>query len=199
MQNMLLEVKSVRRCDNGHTCNLIANGRKVAFIAPGIFEWTNYSKKVDVLTWFAARAGSKAKQLQPTELKDGWESEIPDHRLEDAKHEATETALHQWVILHFKAYEITQRCKFTVMSLGSKGEILDWGISPDSLHPTRLGDNWESQLSGCDSGSGKAKGSGYSRSRSSSSTLLNKLSMPEIVRLLEQKLKPTPRRKRAKV
>lgn len=199
MQNMLLEVKSVRRCDNGHTCNLIANGRKVAFIAPGIFEWINYSKKVDVLTWFAARAGSKAKQLQPTELKDGWESEIPDHRLEDARHEATETALHQWVILHFKAYEITQRCKFTVMSLGSKGEILDWGISPDSLHPTRLGDNWESQLSGCSSSFSRVKSGSSGRSRSASSTLLNKLSMSEVVKLLEQRSKPPARRKRAKV
>ena len=46
MQNLLLEVKSVRRCEGGHTCNLTANGRKVAFIGPSIFEWTSYSKKI---------------------------------------------------------------------------------------------------------------------------------------------------------
>ncbi len=134
MQNILLEVKSVRRCENGHTCNLIANGKKVAFIGPDIFEWSGYSKKVDVLTYFAARRDLKLKDPQPVELKDGWESQIPHHKLDDARHEATEVALRKWITLHFKAYEIVQRCKFTVISLGSKGEILDWGISPKSSY-----------------------------------------------------------------
>lgn len=169
MQNILLEVKSVRRCENGHTCNLIANGRKVAFVGPGIFEWLNYSKKVDVLTWFASRSGTDVQQLQPVELKDGWESETPDYRLDDARHEMTETALHEWIILHFKAYEIIQRCKFTVMSIGAKGEILDWSISPKSSY--RLSD---------------------------ASKPLNGLSMPEIVNVLQSRTKPVSRQKRLK-
>lgn len=165
MQNLLLEVKSVRRCEGGHTCNLSANGRKVAFIAPGIFEWTNYSKKIDVLTWFASRKASKAEEIQPVELKEGWESEIADYKMNDARHEINETALHEWIQLHFVAYEITQRCKTTLMTLGNKGEIFDWGIAPGG------------------------KGDSLKRVAASrfSSKLLNGLSMSELVKVLEEK------------
>lgn len=165
MQNILLEVKSLRRCEGGHTCNLVANGRKVAFIAPGIFEWTAYSKKIDVLTWFASRKQAKAAEIRPIELKEGWESRIPDHRMDDAKHEMTETSLHKWIQLHFVAYEIAQRCKTTLMTLGGKGEILDWGIAPggtsDTLRRVAAG--------------------------RSSSKLLNGLSVAELVGLMEER------------
>lgn len=128
--NLLLEVKSIRRCQGGHTCNLIANGRKVAFIAPEIFEWTNYSKKVDVLTWFSGKKIATLDNVEPVELKEGWESNTPDHKMDEAKHEATEDALLSWIKLHFIAYEIVQRCKATVMTLGTGGAILDWGVPP---------------------------------------------------------------------
>lgn len=164
---LLLEVKSVRRCEGGHTCNLIANGRKAAFIAPGIFEWTNYSKKVDVLTWFASRKASRVEEIQPVELKEGWESSIPDHKMDDARYEVTETALHEWIQLHFVAYEITQRCKTTLMTLGNKGEILDWGIAPGS------------------------KADSLKRVAASrfSSELLNGLSTTQLVEIMEAKMK----------
>lgn len=165
MQNILLEVKSLRRCEGGHTCNLIANGRKVAFIAPGVLEWTNYLKKVDVLTWFASRKQTKIKDIEPVELKEGWESNIPDHRMDDARYQMTETALHEWVQLHFVAYEIVQRCKTTLMTLGGKGEILDWGIAPGASSDTMK----------------HVAASGHS------SKLLNGLSMPELVRLMEER------------
>jgi len=167
MQNMLLEVKSVRRCEGGHTCNLIANGRKVAFVGPDILEWTSYSKKVDVLTWYASKESLKVAELQPVELKEGWESKIPDHKLDDARHDMTEAALHEWIELHFMAFELLQRCKNVLMTLGHKGEILDWGISPKS--PTNT-----------------LKGVAASRF---SSKLLNGLSMPELVKVLEARLK----------
>lgn len=164
--NLLLEVKSVRRCEGGHTCNLVANGRKVAFIAPGIFEWTNYSKKIDVLIWFASRKGN-AQDPQPKELKHGWESQIPDHKMDDARHEATETALHEWIQLHFLAYEIVQRSKYTLMTLGAKGEVLDWGIPPGNA-------------------TNALKRAAASRF---SSKVLNGLSMVELVKLMEKKTK----------
>lgn len=129
--NLLLEVKAIRRCDGGHTCNLVANGRKVAFIAPGIFEWTaSYSRKNDVLTWFAGKKDIKRKEVEPKELKDGWESKVPDHKLDEEKNDITETALHEWILLHFTAYEIVQRCKITTLTVGGKGEILDWQMPP---------------------------------------------------------------------
>lgn len=165
--NLLLEVKSVRRCEGGHTCNLVANGRKVAFIAPGIFEWTNYSKKVDVLTWFASKNKTKIKEIRPVELKEGWESKVPDHRMDDARHTVAETALHEWIRLHFVAYEITQRCKTTLMTLGGKGEILDWGIAPG----------------------GKADSLKHVAASRFSSELLNGLSIPELVKIMEEKMK----------
>ena len=167
MQNLLLEVKTVRRCEGGHTCNLVANGRKVAFIGPDIFEWTNYSKKVDVLTWYASKGSLDAPELQPTELKEGWESQIADHKLDDARQDMTETALHEWVKLHFLAFELLQRCKHTVMTLGDKGEVLDWRIPPSNASSTlkRIAtDRFTSRL-------------------------LNGLSMSELVKVLEEKQK----------
>jgi hypothetical protein len=136
MQNLLLEVKSIRRCEGGHTCNLISNGKKVAFIGPDIFEWTSYSKKVDVLTWYASKGALKAAELKPVELKQGWESQIADHKLDDARQDLTEAALHEWIEMHFLAFELVQRCKNVLMTLGYKGEILDWGIPPGNATDT---------------------------------------------------------------
>lgn len=156
---MLLEVKSVRRCEGGHTCNLVANGRKVAFIAPGIFEWTSFSKKVDVLAWFASREG-RIEELRPVRLEQGWESKIPDHKIDEVKNEITEAKLQEWIQLHFLAYEITQKCKSTLMSLSKKGEIFDWrGSAADS--------------------------SLRAAAKQAGSKILNGLLMPEIVKLVE--------------
>lgn len=132
MQNMLLEVKAIRRCNGGHTCNLVANSRKVAFIAPGVFEWTNYSKKIDVLTWFASKKKAKIAEIKPVELKQGWESKIPDYKMDDERYNAVEGQLLEWIRLYFTAYEIAQRCKSTLITLGHKGELLDWCLSPKS-------------------------------------------------------------------
>ncbi|CAB4147543.1 hypothetical protein UFOVP431_35 [uncultured Caudovirales phage] len=167
MQNLLLEVKSVRRCEGGHTCNLNVNGKKVAFIGPGIFEWTSHPRRIDVLTWYATKEGLKVAELQPVELKEGWESQVPDHKFDDARHDATEASLHEWIKLHFVAFELLQRCRYVLMTLGNKGEILDWGIPPGNA-----------------SESLKRVAAGRPSLR-----LLNGLSMPELVRLLEEKKK----------
>jgi hypothetical protein len=167
MQNLLLEVKTIRRCEGGHTCNLVSNGRKVAFIGPDIFEWTNYSKKVDVLTWYAGKGSLKAAELKPVELKEGWESQIADHKLDDAKQDLTETALHEWIEMHFVAFELVQRCKHVLMTLGHKGEILDWGIPPGNATDTLK----------------RVAGERFS------SKLLNGLSISELVKVLEGRRK----------
>lgn len=167
MPNLLLEVKSIRRCEGGHTCNLIANGRKVAFIGPDIFEWTNYSKKVDVLTWYASKGSLDVPELQPTELKEGWQSQIADYNLDNAKQDMTEKTLHEWIELHFLAFELLQRCKNVLMTLGRKGEVLDWGIPPSSSTDTLK----------------RVAASRFS------SKLLNGLSMSELVKILEERAK----------
>jgi hypothetical protein len=167
MQNLLLEVKTIRRCEGGHTCNLTANGRKVAFIGPSIFEWTNYSKKVDVLTWYASKGTLKAAELKPVELREGWESQIADHKLDDARQDLTETALHEWIEMHFVAFELVQRCKHVLMTLGHKGEILDWGIPPGNATDTLK----------------RVAGERFS------SKLLNGLSISELVKVLEGRRK----------
>lgn len=132
MKNLLVEVRAIRRCEGGHTCNLVANGRKVAFIAPGIFEWTNYSARTDVVNWFAARKKLKVAELKPKELKDGWEQKEPDYKNE-ARDERVEALLLEWIKLHFIAYEVTQACKHSVLTVGHRGELLDWQISPKNL------------------------------------------------------------------
>ena len=167
MQNLLLEVKSIRRCEGGHTCNLTANGRKVAFIGPGIFEWTSDSKRMGVVSWYASKEKLQVEELQPVELKEGWESRVPDHKFNDLKDDATEAALHEWVKLHFVAYELLQRCKNVLMTLGRKGEILDWGIPPGNATDTLK----------------RVAASRFS------SKLLNGLSIQELVKVLEERKK----------
>jgi hypothetical protein len=171
MQNLLVEVKAIRRCDGGHTCNLVVNGRRVAFIAPGILEWSSFSKRTDVLAWFAQKNNIKRKELEPMVLGQGWESKIPDHKLDDAKDELTETAVLEWVSLHVMAYEVAQRCKKTVMTIGRDGEILDWRIPPSN-----------------------AANAGLDQSciEKTGSILLNGCSATEIVSLLESKRKVLP-------
>lgn len=128
--DILIEVRGVRRCSGGHTCSINVNGRRAAFVAPGILEWTNFSKKTDVLLWFSKKKNLKIPHLSPVALGKGWESQVPDHKMQDAKDQATETLLLEWISLHFQAYEIKQRCKYTVMTINDKGQIFDWRISP---------------------------------------------------------------------
>lgn len=167
MQNLLLEVKSVRRCEGGHTCNLNVNGKKVAFIGPGIFEWNSHPRRIDVLTWYASKEGLKVAELRPVELKEGWESQVPDHKFDDARHDATEVSLHEWIKLHFVAFELLQRCRNVLMTLGDEGRILDWGIPPGNASENL-----------------KRMAAGQFNHKP-----LNGLSMSELVRLLEEKKK----------
>ena len=167
MQNLLLEVKSIRRCEGGHTCSLTANGRKVAFIGPDIFEWTSDSKRMGVVGWYASKEKLQVKELQPVELKEGWQSQIPDHKFNDLKDDATEAALHEWIKMHFLAFELLQRCKNVLMTLGHKGEILDWGIPPGNATDTLK----------------------RVAAERFSSKLLNGLSISELVKVLEDRRK----------
>jgi hypothetical protein len=131
-RKLLLEVRNIRRCEDGHTCNLVANGRRVAFVGPGIFEWSTNSAKVDVIDWFSAQNNIKGQPLQPKELKDGWEAKEPEYRI-DKKEEETERRIIQWVNTHIKAWEIWERCKKTIITLSSSGAIYDWEVSPKLL------------------------------------------------------------------
>lgn len=132
MRNLLVEVRSIRRCEGGHTCNLVANGKKVAFIAPGIFEWTNHSQMIDVLDWSATVFNSKPKEIKPVELKEGWENFTPDYK-NNTQQEEAQAKLQKWIRIHIQAYEITQRCKSTVICISSCGSLMDLEISPKLL------------------------------------------------------------------
>ena len=69
--------------------------------------------------------------------------------------------------MHFLAFELLQRCKNVLMTLGRKGEILDWGIPPSSSADT-------------------LKRVAVDRF---SSKLLNGLSISELVKILEARRK----------
>lgn len=129
MRNILLEVRNVRRCEGGHTCNLVANGRKVAFIGPDIFEWSNNSQMVDVLEWYAAKQGTKLND-KPVKLEEGWENKVPDYKVD--RYEGTQLKLLAWIKLHFLAHEVKQRCKEFVICLDGLGDFFQFNFSEKS-------------------------------------------------------------------
>jgi hypothetical protein len=130
MKNILLEVKGIRRCEGGYACSLYANGRKVAFVGPGILEWSSHSKMVDVLEWFADKCSIKISH-EPTKLGDNWENKVPDHK--NNPYERTEERLVQWVGRHILASEIVKRCKTSVLCLDDLGEFYEYPWSEKEM------------------------------------------------------------------
>jgi hypothetical protein len=165
VRNLLLEVRNVRRCEGGHTCNLVANGRKVAFIGPDIFEWSSHSVKVDVIEWFAAKRGMKIEPPKPERLKDGWESKVPEYK-HDEKEQQVEKAILKWTGFYVKAYEIKERCKKFAVAISSHAEIYQWPVSVKSLERYGLTANMKNE----------------------GLHLANDLSMEEIAKMLEASL-----------
>lgn len=137
MSNFILEVRAVRRCTGGHTCNLIANGKKVAFIGPGIFEWCNHSKMVEILEWFSKTKKAVSISKVPTELEEGWESKIPDHKQND-KENAAQAKLLLLVKCYIEAYEVKKRGKEELFGVNIEGKIVSDGYSPSLLKDNRL-------------------------------------------------------------
>lgn len=136
---LLLEVKNIRPCAGGHSCNLSANGRKVAFIAPDILEWTSHSKMVDVLEAFALQFGlKKAGDVQPKILKDGWEREVPDYKIGDLNAEQVEAELLRWINYHIQAYEIVKRCKNVLIAIDKDGSLVEFNCSQQTIRSAYL-------------------------------------------------------------
>jgi hypothetical protein len=165
MRNLLLEVRSVRRCEGGHTCNLVANGRRVAFIGPDIFEWSSNSAKVDVIDWFAAKKELGHETPKPQKLKEGWENEVPDYKNDD-KEKKVQKQILKWIGFHVQAYEIKERCKRCVIAISSYAEIFQWNVSPQMLKRYQKDGFIDSTMQ-----------------------IANNLSTEEIVKLLEQRSK----------
>lgn len=130
-RNFLLQVRAIKPCPGGHTCNLIANGRKVAFIAPGIFEWSSHSIKVDVLDYYAE--ANQIKASDPVVLEDGWTTKKPLYDTSD-RQEKAEQAILKWINGCIKkqslAKSIKDRCKSTVMTMLASGAIIDYCRPP---------------------------------------------------------------------
>lgn len=130
MRNILLEVKSIRRCEGGHTASLVANGRKVAFIAPDILEWVNHSQRVDVLEWFATKHNIRLS-TEPVKLKEGWEKAVPDYK--EDRYDSVEKRLTEWIDRHFLAQEVIERCKVSVLCLDDLGEFYEYPWSEKAM------------------------------------------------------------------
>lgn len=134
MRNLLLEVRNVRRCEGGHSCHLTANGRKVAFIAPDIFEWSSDSARADVSDWWARTKGEKLEPPKSQQLKEGWESEVPDHKYSfNAEEEKIKRQILKWVRFHIQAFEIKERCKHSIISITSHASIYQWDVPPKRI------------------------------------------------------------------
>lgn len=121
---LLVEVKGIRLCEGGYSCTVNANNKRACFIAPGIVEWASYSKKVDVLSWFAkTKCASVLRKpvVLSVSTENPWESIIPDHKLEEAKTQEVERYFLRWVIFHFIAWDAFQRYKMVEMTVNTSG------------------------------------------------------------------------------
>lgn len=124
-RKFLLQVRSIKVCQGGHTCNLIANGRKVAFIAPGIFEWSSHGIRLDVLGYFAKE--HNIKPPEPEVLADGWTTKLPLYNgADDYAH--VEVSLLKWINTFIENLELAkavkQLCGSTVLTV-KDGLIVD--------------------------------------------------------------------------
>lgn len=131
MKNFILEVKNIKPCPGGHSCSLTANGKKVAYIAPGIMEWSNHNAMVDVLEFYGAQL--ELKNVGPIELEADWmEKEAPSRKKLQMQAEA-EQMLTKWirgyVDRYLKAKRIKEECKQTVlvgMMVNDKLRLIDF-------------------------------------------------------------------------
>lgn len=127
MKNFLLEVRNIKECEGGYSCILAANGKKVAFIAPDIFEWSSYSSMNDIVEFYLSKVGKSSK---PEELSGDWMSSDSPHSRSD-KVEKAQAELRSWVDgiakKTLKAKAIKELCKTKVLTISS-GRLLDWKI-----------------------------------------------------------------------
>lgn len=117
MKNFILEVKNIKPCPGGHSCSLTANGKKVAYIAPEVLEWSSHNAMVDVLEFYGAQL--ELKNVGPIELEADWmERDAPSRKKLQMQAEA-EQKLVQWIHgymdRYLKAKRIKERCKQTVL------------------------------------------------------------------------------------
>jgi hypothetical protein len=141
IRNFILEVRNIKKCPGGFSCNLSANGRKVAYVAPDIFEWTSHRIMVDVLEFYGSRLN--LKNTGPVELEADWmEKEGPSEKKLDMQ-EIAKSRLREWIDAYVKHYllakKIKERCKETIL-VGSRCDsymtIIDYYSSPKNLSIT---------------------------------------------------------------
>lgn len=136
--HFVLEVKAIKPCPGGHSCNLIANGRKVAYIAPNVFEWANHRAMVDVLEFYGQTVGLDG--VGPMQLEDGWmEKDAPSKKKLQMQEKAQEN-LAIWVSdcirRHSEAKRIMEECKKTVLTgcmVNGRLSVTDMYKCPSSI------------------------------------------------------------------
>lgn len=169
-KSFVLEIKSIKKCPGGYSCNLTANGKKVAYVAPDVFEWTSHRAMVDVLEFYGRKINLPG--IGPAELEDGWmEKNAPSKKkldMQDAAQRAIADWVRGYVIKYNKAKAIKDRCKETVLTVlqsGSIATIIDYYIHPCILKNPRYRKELQDRLI-------------------DSETILNLLSIDEIMEIV---------------
>lgn len=134
--SIYVEVRGMRPCDGGYTCTISVNGKRAAYVAPGVFEWTSYNKKLEALAWFKSwlKKSETINTIDPY-LIDGWESVLPDHRHQDREADLLEKQLREWITVHFRAFNISKLFKFGLVTLDKDRLVYGWPTFTERLIP----------------------------------------------------------------
>lgn len=133
IRKFLLEINAVRKCEGGYSCSLVANGRKVLFMAPEIFEWTaGHSTRNDILEFYADKHG--IGKSQPVALEEGWMAKEPEYKsdVQDKAEAHIKKWMEKYITRYNEAKAIKERCRNTVITKlrDVRPGILDHCFSP---------------------------------------------------------------------
>ena len=133
-KKIVLQVSSIKAFEGGFTCTLTRNGRKVAYIGPGIFEWSSNAFMTEVLEFFASEHNLKLEAPEPKELTENWQPDTTDLERHEQRFDLVQQKLLAWIELHFTASKYLQHSKKTVVTLNPRtGQVLDWQIPAKNL------------------------------------------------------------------
>jgi hypothetical protein len=135
MKKIILQVSSIKPFEEGFTCTLTRNGRKVAYIGPGIFDWCSNAFMTEVLEFFASEHGLKLEAPEPKELTESWQPDTTDLERHEQRFNSVQEKLLDWINLHFTATKYLQHSKKTLVTLNPRtGQVLDWQVPARNLH-----------------------------------------------------------------
>jgi len=138
MKNIVLEIKNIKESEEGYTCSLTANGRKVAYYGPDIFEWTTHKAMLEVIEFYGRKFGIKTERV--VKLEDDWMDLAAPTRKNLDMQEQIEKDIVKWIseylVKHKKALKLKTWSRdyvLTMLKVGDNVEIFEHRIQPSEL------------------------------------------------------------------